>query len=564
MSETAGRDRVEGGGPGAAPEAATPPEPLPLHDYVLALDDWIAGRPPRNPFAGSLIESCAFGDRERSEFLQGRRGLWKLIPPITVAEIEEAELEPPALLALALAVVLQGRHALAALPRSSGGVLPETLRQTEKTARFVSEQLDAADRRGVAGALVQLAALRADLQEVRQAQGLRGAAPAPASPDAVASARIGEQPRKEGWLLRKLRAVTEPGVRAPAKAAVEEPVPAEPSQVWATEPQVPPPLGLYHYITALDHWVAGTPLDEPYLAGLLAILGYGDADGEEYRNGRAGLWGLVPPIGAAEVAEADLDVAASRALALAFAVWARHVLAFYRPVQRSGIPGEVREAGDIVAALLLALSEEPGSAERAAGGRLLQLGADIEARGAISMSALADRRAAIATARRSEAEARRLRDDEAIELARAARLAATAGGRSVNPVRLGIGVGLLVLGIVALVAIPEPESLPSAIDYGELPAVAILRYEESVTVRVDASWLAIPIEQRTGQVGALWHRFGVEMKRPERPVDLLVVDRRNTPIGGMRTGEVWWQEPAGETPAALEPAPIPAVSPDPA
>ncbi len=61
-------------------ESESTPPPASLSEYFRNLDDWVAGKDPRDPFIGDLIQSRGFEDREKREFSQGREALWKLIP----------------------------------------------------------------------------------------------------------------------------------------------------------------------------------------------------------------------------------------------------------------------------------------------------------------------------------------------------------------------------------------------------------------------------------------------------------------------------------------------------
>jgi hypothetical protein len=548
-------------GDGAAAGALEIPPMGPLKDYVRVLDDWVKGESCQVPYLDELLTARDFSDRERREFTLGRQGLWKLIPPITLAEIEESELEPAALLALGLAVVVQGQHGLATMAgeQATRG-LTGPLRDVEKLVRYLSEELEAAGRRSAHGSIARLSALRHDLQEQRRVlgqrdQGLAAAASLDAS-TGIASARIGDHESLASRIMGRLRRVTGPGF-ALFRAAVTPggPVALVPEQEWNVDPQVPTPLGLYHYVASLDHWVARTAMDEPFLESLVRILRFGDAERAAFRAGRAGLWGLVPPIDAGQVAEADLDPASARALGVAMVFWARHLLAYYAPDQPEGVPPEIRDAAEIATAMRLVLGHEWGvDSESVIGARLFDLGLDLEARGAVGVSALEERRAAIVRARFDEVDARRLREMEAFEAARRERFRKLDKGRRISVLRVGLGVAVLVVALVVWLAMPDPEYLPPAKSYGELPAVAIIRHREQITIRVDLEWLALPLEQREGQMGALWERFGREMERPEDPVDLSVVSRKNKPLGGFKLGFAWW-DPSVQPPDEPEEAP---------
>jgi len=532
------------------------PPPGPLKDYVKVLDAWTKDEPCGTPWLDGLLGARDFGEREKREWGQGRQGIWKLIPPITQAEIEEAELEPRTLLALGLAVVVQGRHGMAALDPEAGSQ-PESLRTIEKLARYLSEQLEAAGRRSAHGGIARLAALRQDLQERRRSMSRREEGlTADATLDAergIASARIAGRQSLGARLMGRLRRITEPGM-AKLRAATTPGKKVEGGEEpeWDTDPQVPQPLGLYHYVTSLDLWLAERAMDEPFLDGLVRILGFGSHDKEAFRRGRSKLWGLVPPIDAEQVASADLDVDAARALSVAVVFWARHLLAWYRPEQSAGVPPEILEAGDMVSALRLILSDAKGATP--VGDRLYGLGLDLEARGAVSVSALADRRAAIIEDHHARIDERRLREMEAFEKARRARLKELDKGRKISMTRLIIGGTILATLIGVWLLQPDEEYLPPARSYGELPAVAIIRHADKITIRVDRSWLQLPKEQREGQMSQLWDRFGREMEREDDPVDLSVVSKRSEPLGGFKLGFAWW-DPSVEPEPEPEPPP---------
>ncbi len=194
-----------------------------------------------------------------------------------------------------------------------------------------------------------------------------------------------------------LKAITAPGL---ALLGIED------RPDWEVVPEVPEPKGLYPYLAELDHWAASEPMDEPFLAGLLLILKYGEAELAEYKAGRSGLWGLVPPIEAAQVADANLNKEAAAALGLGVVVWGCHALARYVPNSGPAVPPMLQQAAEIVAALTLVLDIGNAEASSVVSPSLHKLGLEFEARGANALSALDDRRAAIVEAHRSEVLAR--------------------------------------------------------------------------------------------------------------------------------------------------------------
>jgi hypothetical protein len=542
------------------------PPPMPLHKYVENLDDWVGDKPCRLAYVGGILSGRGFGDRERSEFAQGRRGLWKIIPPITVKEVEEADLAPSDMLALGLAVVLQGGHALAVAKGA------DELIEVERMARYLSEQLELAGRRGTSGSIARLSSLRADLQEFRQAlcAAKSGGPRVDQSFDAetgIASARLTSGHRGFGqrvWArlqqtapgFRRLKELTTSGLIALPQSDGE--------REWQVDPQVPAPLGLYQYIAALDRWSSGKPAEERFLMGLLAYLEYGELEAAEFRMGRGGLWGLVPPIDAEQVAEAQLEGPAARALSVALVLFARHALARYLPEQKEGLPPELAEAAELIAVLRLSFGAAKVATDVVAGGRLVDLALDLEARGATGLTALDQRQAAIVDAHNSEVEARRVAELESFEAARRQRLKDLGVRPSgISPRRLlAAAVFLVALGVLATWWPWREDTLPPAASYAEVPAVGIIRHEDRITVRVNSSWVAgTPEEERRGSVVNLWERFGREMERPDEPVDLVLVDRRGGPIGQVKLGEVTWVtdelEPDDETPEEAPPEEAP-------
>ena len=101
-------------------------------------------------------------------------------------------------------------------------------------------------------------------------------------------------------------------------------------EVAGTDPRIPEPLGLSTYIQVLGEWSRGM-VSEPYMLGLIRSQGFGDPERTEFLAGADQLWGLVPPITAPDVAEAELEPEAARALGLALALKGEHALHHYLP-----------------------------------------------------------------------------------------------------------------------------------------------------------------------------------------------------------------------------------------
>ncbi len=550
-------------------DAGEIPPTLALSDYFRNLDDWVDGKPAREPYVDELLGARGFDDVEKREFSQGREALWKLIPPITIEEIEEAELDPPALLAMGLALVLRARHALVlASDQSLTGVPPEPIPSTERLIRYVSDQLEAAGRKSKRGAIARLSALRADLQEfrvlladrAREAEGTTADATADTT-TGIATARL-EQRESLGerilaLLPKAMKIVTEPGA---ALRSLTSPgrLLAGSGDGYDVDPQVPEPLGLYPYLAELDHWIAEQPLDEPFLAGLLQILGYGADEKREYRSGRRGLRGLVPPIDATAVADANLDIKAAASLALGVVAWGYHGLARYRPTQEKGTPPLLQEAAEIVTALMLVLDSGAKGAGGIAAARLVQLGEQLESRGINALSALGDRKDAIVQAHRDEVIARRQAEAEQIEAAIAPSVTEAVQARGRVSLPKFAGASALLATAVAFMVLYDGggPKIPPAKSYSEVPAVAIIRHQDVVIVRVADGWMALPEEERSGAAVQLWKRFEAELDG--LAVDLELRSRINKTLGGVHVGEAWWEgtpEPEPEPGAPEEPAP---------
>jgi hypothetical protein len=527
-----------------------------LSEYIRNLHDWVEDKIPRNDYVGGLISSRGYSDIERREFSLGREGLWKLMPPITLEEIQQAELPPAALIALGLALVLQARHALQIVEeRPFEGVPPEPIPTIERQIRAVSNDLESAGRQSKRGAIARMKVLRGNLQELRARLADRARDEEGVTVDDSASVQEGRATarleltgtlgeRIRGLLPGRMNTITQPGslwkaisARWVALLGLDD----EPS--WEVVPEVPEPMGLYLYLAELDHWAASEPLGEPFLVGLLQILKYGEPELQEYRAGRAGLWGLVPPIDATQVADANLDKAAAAALGLGVVVWGFHGLARYTPSPTSDLPPMLQEAAEIIAALSLVLAIEGEDSGAVVSPSLYRLGLDLEARGVNALSALGDRRAAIVEAHRAEVVAHREVEAHKYDMTLTPRSAeAMRDARRIPGGRLVAAGLLLIASILFVVLYPTGRSkIPPAASYRELPARAIIRHEDKIIVRVQGGWIDRPAKERAASAVALWKRFVDDIDDPS--VDLLLRDLANQPLGRIHLGEVSWTAP---------------------
>lgn len=547
------------------------PVPLALHDYFRVLDDFAGAKPCRNAYIGELLGALDWGDRERSEYLQGQSALWRLIPPITLEELREADFDPAANMALALAVTIQGRHALHFWAgRMNGRRMPDPLPEIERLSRFVAEALEHAGRRSSRGGIGRLDALRQELQSVRS--GLEAAARASEKAADGVKGGIASARREESlssalrWLPRRLRRITEPGLEAirhitePGVAmslfSGEFPLPVD----WDVDLQVPAPLGVYGYVQALTDYTAGRRLQVEFLHGLIESTGVpGELQGL-FESGRNGLWVLIPPISATQVAEANLGVDAARALGVALILRIQHALHHYLPKQSArGVPHVLSECGEMLTVVKLALDSGRVGDEDPVIKALLEVALQLAERGVSAGGVVDERRDAIRENRRQEAESRRdaAAAEEAFDIgtgrAQTNLSFALVRGSSVPRVVMGAA---LVLGLSGLSAYLQANksSVPAAATYRDVPAVAIIRHRDEIVVRVPPTWMRQPRPTREGALRSLYSRFAKELGAEALPV--IIVGLRNEPYGGVAGERVWWDAPAVEVvPADKAPAP---------
>jgi hypothetical protein len=553
-----------------AVESEEIPAPLALHDYFRLLDDFASGRPCRNAYIGEMLDARGWADRERTEYEQGQSSLWRLIPPITLEELAEADFDPAAFIALSLAVTLWGRHALHHWSgRMTGTRMPAPLPDIERVSRFVAEHLEQAGRKSNRGAIGRLDALRQDLQAARlelDASARDQTTAADGVQGGIASARKADTPAGVlRWLPRRLRRATAPGLDLLRHAAeVGGPLAmvtgefARPAE-FDVDPQVPPPLGVYDYVQALGDAASGKRMQHVFLHGLMQTVGLSDDLRRRFGEGRNGLWILIPPITATGVAEAQLGADAAAALGVALILRIRHALLHYRPEQPSGKPPPVlAECGEILTAIKLILESGRSGGDDPVLTALTDVAQALARRGVSAGGVVDERLDAIREERRQGAEARReaaaAEDEFTVEPGR------VRTNVSLSVVR-GARMGRVVIGVLLLVGLggfsgwlnTHREALPTAASYTDVPAVAIIRHRDEVVVRVPAIWMTHSALEREGALRALYARFAAELGAEAVPV--IVVGLKGEPYGGVAGDRVWWEAAPAPTPTTPRPTP---------
>ena len=279
------------------------------------------------------------------------------------------------------------------------------------------------------------------------------------------------------------------------------------------DPQVPEPRGLSTYIQVLGEWTKGM-VSEPFLLGLIQSQGFGEAERNEFLAGADQLWGLVPPVEAPDVAEAELEPAAARSLALALVLRGEHALHHHLP--DAPPPRELRTVAELITVIHLILEghDAPGSP---ASKRLRGLQKRL-ARRNVDTSRLADRkedvRDAVLARRRAEDDAERAveeqvrQEEAALEKRRTRRVR-----RTELPIRGLLGtLGSLALAVFLFNTLtPKPSGgLPSAADYSEVPVIGIIRHPDVVYIRVKPEWLTLGEPERKVGGQRLFDRLSKE------------------------------------------------------
>lgn len=311
----------------------------------------------------------------------------------------------------------------------------------------------------------------------------------------------------------------------------------------STDSRIPEPLGLSTYIQVLGEWAKGM-VSEPYLLGLIRSAGFGEAERAEFLAGADQLWGLVPPIDAPDVAEAELEPEAARALGLALALQGEHALHHHLPSDGAK-PRVLTDIAELVTVIHLILEghQQTGSAAEK---RLKSLQKRLAAR-SVNTTRLAGRkedvREAVLARRRIEDQERR--DEEAQEKKEAA---SREKKRRRAPTEIPMK-GLLFTIASLFVALtlfntltPKPSGgLPSAAEYKEVPVIGIIRHPDIVYVRVEGEWLLESESARKLGARRLWDRLSQESGGNVARVVLQT--RTGTDLAFVTATGVRWQGP---------------------
>ncbi len=267
----------------------------------------------------------------------------------------------------------------------------------------------------------------------------------------------------------------------------EEPETQESTPLESTDSRIPEPLGLSTYVQLLGEWTKGM-VSEPYLLGLIRSRSFGDAERAEFRAGADQLWGLVPPIDAPDVAEADLKPEAARALGLALVLQGQqalhHHLASDGPAPQS--LSRVAEMVTVINLILEGHEDEASAAEK----HITSLQAELTAR-SVDTSRLAERKEDVreAVLNRRHEEEREAREREEAEASKPTPRRRVSEAIPLKVVAFMIA-SLLVAGTLLQALWPEPSGgLPAASEYTEVPVLGIIRHPDVVYILVESEWL---------------------------------------------------------------------------
>ena len=287
-----------------------------------------------------------------------------------------------------------------------------------------------------------------------------------------------------------------------------------PDEAPTVDPQVPEPRGLSTYIQLLGEWTKGT-VSEPFLLGLIRSQGFGDAEREAFLAGADALWGLVPPIQAPEVAEAEMEPTAARALGLALVLRGEHALHHFLP--SAPTPRVLKDVAEMITVIHLILEGDDGP--NVADKRLAKLQARLSER-KVNTSRLADRkedvRGAVLARRRQEEEEERARaraERDAEEAAEKKRQRRRSSGRTDVPIKALLFMIASIFGSIWIfnTLTPKPSGgLPPATAYTEVSVLSIIRHPDIIYIRVKPEWLTLGEAERKVGAQRLFDRLSKE------------------------------------------------------
>jgi hypothetical protein len=306
----------------------------------------------------------------------------------------------------------------------------------------------------------------------------------------------------------------------------------------STDSRIPEPLGLSTYIQLLGEWAKGM-VSEPYLLGLIRSKGFGDTERTEFLTGADRLWGLVPPIDAPDVAEAELPPEAARALGLALTLQGQQALHHHLPSDGSNPPILSRIAEMVTVINLILEGHE--AADSAVEKHLTSLQQELAAR-SVDTSRLADRkedvRDAVLNRRHLEERAQEAQAAEKAPLKTRNIYWAHVPMRGFLLAFVSLGIALVLLDTLT----PEPSGgLPPASSYTEVPVLGIIRHPDVAYVLVQPEWLLESEAVRKLGARRLWERLSKESGG--NVAKLVFRTRSGTDLGYVTARRVRWQGP---------------------
>lgn len=487
-------------------------ERLGLSDCLRSLDDFAAGRPVRQPDVGAAIATLGLGDRERREWRDGGSRLWSLVPPIELAALAEAELDPAELRAAAVAVVVWG---VARASRSSGRggdpIAAEDVREVEAIARWLLDEGQKVDLGQARGGVEHLRRWRDGLRERRLQRAAERAGDAPSGPYRLV-------PERAPGLGERLRQILRPSGPSERPAA---PDPAE----QHVDPVVPPMLPWPEYLRLSAEWAAGKRVEPGFLQGLFDGLFLAAPARACIASQAERLKSVSADRSAASLIEAGLDPGSAEAAAVGLISAARHAMARYLPV---GAPAAALiEAAEVLGFVELQIEGKPDLDPQIRALLAAQIDA-LRARGIVVGAR--GLREGVTAAKVAAAEQRR-----AVEAEAAARPAPTTGRGS----WVAAGLAAVLVLSAAVVLVPRPRSpFPPASAYTELPVAGLVRLGDRVQVRVHPSWLSVPEPARATAASALLAHLTQESQGAVQRLELEMLD--GAPLGSVSPAGVRW------------------------